>query len=230
MYKDKKIIAIIPARSGSKGLVDKNIRDLNGKPLLAYSIDAAKESKVFDYIMVSTDSREYAQISEQFGASVPFLRTEENANDSASSWSVCEEVLNKLDEKFDIMVLLQPTSPLRTAQNIREAIDLFMEKDADVVVGVTKTAHPIEWCNTLDENCSLKDFVKKEHAHKRRQELPQSYIINGAVYIIKSHLMSPDLDLFGENSYAYIMDEDKSIDIDSKKDFIIAQALLSESE
>lgn len=229
MYKGKKILAIIPARSGSKGYTDKNIKDLNGKPMIAYTIETARDSKVFDYIMVSTDSEKYAEISERFGAHVPFLRSHENSNDNASSWSVCLEVLQKLSENFDIVLLLQPTSPLRTAKNIQEAVDLFIEKNADVVVSITKTSHPIEWCGTLSESCSLFNFVKKEHANKRRQELPQSYILNGAIYAVKSDLINDKLDLFCEKSYAYIMDEDKSIDIDSKIDFIVAEAILKES-
>ena len=226
MYKNKKIIAIIPARSESKGLPDKNIKELDGKPLMAYTIQAAIESKIFDYIIVSTDSPKYAEIAKQFGASVPFLRSKELSDDTASSWGACEEVLNKLDEEFDIVVLLQPTSPLRTAQNIVESMDLFMEKDADIVVGVAKTPHPIQWCNILPENHSLYNFVKEKDRNKRRQELEQSYTINGAVYIIKPHLIDANFDMFCEKSYAYIMDENKSIDVDSKKDFIIAQALL----
>lgn len=226
MYENKRIIAIIPARSGSKGLIDKNIKELNGKPLIAYTIEAATESSIFDYIVVSTDSKKYAQIAEQFGANVPFLRSEENSNDEASSWSVCEEVLNKLNEEFDIVVLLQPTSPLRTSQNIKEAINLFIEKDADIVTSVTKTPHPIEWCNVLPENSSLHDFVKKENANKRRQEFVQSYTLNGAIYIVKSNLISAGIDLFSEKSYGYVMAEDESVDIDTEKDYIVAQALL----
>lgn len=227
MYKNKKIIGIITARSGSKSLPNKNIKLLNGKPLIAYTIETAIKSKVFDYLMVSTDSPKYAKIAEEFGANVPFLRSEVNANDTATSWAVCEEVLNKLDEKFDIVMLLQPTSPFRTVQNIQGSLELFMEKNADVVVSVTKTTHPVEWCNTLPEDHSLHNFVKEEYANTRRQDLPQSYITNGVIYIIKSHLIEPDLNLFCKNSYAYVMDEDISIDIDTERDFMLAQALLN---
>lgn len=226
MYKNKRIIAIIPARSGSKGLIDKNIKDLCGKPLIAYTIEAAIESKIFDYIMVSTDSLEYAQISKDCGANVPFLRSKNNSSDIANSWSVVEEVLNKLDEKFDIVILLQPTSPLRTSQNIKEAMDLFFEKNADMVTSVVKTAHPIQWCNTLPNNLSLNNFIKEEYKNKPRQLLEQSYMLNGAIYIIKTPLINSDLDLFNQNSYAYIMDEEQSIDIDNEIDFLTVKVLL----
>jgi CMP-N,N'-diacetyllegionaminic acid synthase len=152
MYNNKKIIAIIPARSGSKGLKDKNIKELKGKPLIAYTIEAAKKSEIFDRIIVSTDSEKYAEISKKYEAEVPFLRSNENSGDKAGSWEVVKEVLSKLDEKYDIVILLQPTSPLRTSQNIKEAIDLFFEKNADTLFSVCETSHPAFWCNTLNEN------------------------------------------------------------------------------
>jgi len=229
MYKDKKIIAIIPARSGSKGLPDKNIKDLNGKPLIGYTIEAAIESSCFDKVIVSTDSEEYAKVSNKFGAEVPFLRSAENSNDTADSWNVCKEVLNKIKEKFDIVVLLQPTSPLRNAQHIKEALDVFFLKNANVVVSVTTLPHPIEWCNHLPSDNSLENFESAEHSKSRRQDLPLSYTMNGAIYIVKSELIKPDLNLCGKNSYAYIMDEAKSVDIDSEFDFLKAQILLNAS-
>ena len=121
-----KNLAIIPARSGSKGLVDKNIKLLDGKPLIAYSIEAALQSGVFDMVMVSTDSEKYAEIAWNYGAQVPFLRSAETSSDTASSWDAVAEVIEnyrKLGTVFDTFMLLQPTSPLRTAQNIREAYD-----------------------------------------------------------------------------------------------------------
>ncbi|MBO6246248.1 MAG: acylneuraminate cytidylyltransferase family protein, partial [Anaerovibrio sp.] len=129
-----KNIAIIPARSGSKGLKDKNIKLMNGKPLLAYSIEAAKESGMFDEIMVSTDSPKYADIAIQYGAGVPFLRSAENSSDTAGSWDMVLEVLNnyqKIGREFDTVCLLQPTSPLRLAKDISDAYKDFKENDVD---------------------------------------------------------------------------------------------------
>ena len=228
MYKNKKIIAIIPARSGSKGLKDKNIKDLNGKPLIAYTIDAAKSSGVFDEIMVSTDSEKYAQISKEYGASVPFLRSEENANDKADSWNVVKEVLNnyeqKLDKTFDVIVLLQPTSPLRTSTHITEAMELFFNKNADTLFSVCETPHPIFWCNTIDETMSAKDFIKPEY-NVQRQKLPKSYTLNGAIYIIKTNCLD-NLDLYGDNSYLYVMPKENSVDIDSELDFKYVETIM----
>lgn len=228
MYSNKKIIAIITARSGSKGLPDKNIKDLNGKPLIAYTIEAALNSKVFDSVLVSTDSEKYAEISRQYGAEVPFLRSSENSGDKAGSWEVIQEVLSKLDEKYDVVTLLQPTSPLRTSEDIKKGMELFFEKDADSVISVTETDHPIFWCNTLDETLSLKGFIKKEY-NVNRQQLPTSYTVNGALYIVKTDLLK-DLDklnLYNDKSYAYIMDKVNSIDIDGELDFMYVQAILN---
>lgn len=224
MFKEKKIIAVIPARSGSKGLKDKNIKKLNGKPLIAYTIDAAKNANIFDKIIVSTDSEKYAEISREYGAQVPFLRSGKNSSDGANSWDVVKEVLMKLDEKYDIIVLLQPTSPLRTSENILESLKLFFKKNADTVASVCETEHPSFWCNTLDETLSAKDFIKKEY-QRRRQDLPKTYTFNGAIYVIKTSLIF-NADFCGQNSYVYIMDKNNSIDIDNELDFLIAETLL----
>lgn len=224
MYKNKKVIAIIPARSGSKGLKDKNIKDLNGKPLVAYAIKEAHDSGIFDRIIVSTDNEKYAEISRFYGAEVPFLRSDENSSDKAGSWDVVQEVLLKLNEKYDIVVLLQPTSPLRTSGHILDALELFFKKEADTVASVCETEHSVFWCNTLDDSLSAKNFIKKEY-RCRRQDLPKTYTFNGAIYIIKTDLVS-NADFCGENSYVYIMDKNKSVDIDNEFDFLIAEAML----
>ena len=224
MYNNKKIIAIIPARSGSKGLKDKNIKELNGKPLIAYTIEAAKNSGVFDKIIVSTDSEEYAEISRQYGAEVPFLRSPETSGDKAGSWAVVKEVMDKLDEKYDVVILLQPTSPLRTSKNITEALKLFFDKNADSVCSVCETDHPMFWCNTLDTNLSMKNFIKKEY-NIPRQMLPKSYTLNGAIYIVKASSIN-NINLYSDKSFAYIMKKEDSVDIDNEIDFMTAELLL----
>lgn len=229
MYNEKKIIAIIPARSGSKGLKDKNIRLLNNKPLISYTIEAARECGFFDCIFVSTDSLKYAKIVENYGVDVPFLRSSENANDCSSSWDVVREVISKLDKEFDIVVLLQPTSPLRTSKNIKEAVDLFFQKNADSLFSICETSHSMFWCNTIDETTfSAKDFIKKEYQIPR-QNLPKSYTINGAVYIVKTENLN-NLDLYSSKSFVYIMNKKQSIDIDDELDFQYADLLLKKEE
>lgn len=225
-----KNIAIIPARSGSKGLPDKNIKELNGYPLIGYSIKAALESEMFDTVMVSTDSERYADIAIKCGATVPFLRDDKNSGDKSSSWDVVREVLDKykrIGNGFDSFCLLQPTSPFRTSQNILEAYKLFFYKNAKAVVSVCEVEHSPLWCNILDETRSLNGFIKEE-AKLPRQQLKQFYRINGAIYIAKVKEFLTNDDLYTEKCYAYIMDRKKSIDIDTIEDFEYAELLMLE--
>ena len=176
-----KNIAMIPARSGSKGLKDKNIRLLNGKPLLAYSIEAAIQSKLFDEIMVSTDSSYYADIAEKYGAKVPFLRSEGNSSDSASSWDTVQEILSfyrNAGEEFDSFCLLQPTSPLRNEEDIINAYDIYKAKEAVAVVSVCEVEHSPLWCGHLGENGSLNGFISERDTIQRQAVRP-FYRING---------------------------------------------------
>lgn len=220
-------IAIIPARSGSKGLKDKNIKELFGKPLIAYSIEAAVQSGLFDEVMVSTDSEVYADISKKWGAEVPFLRSEETASDSASSWDTVREVLagyKNLGKEFDTVCLLQPTSPLRTCDDVKNAYQIYEKKNAKTVIGVCQTEHSPLWENTLPEDGAMDNFISKEHS-QRRQALPKYYRINGAMYIVATDTIVNKGDIY-ENSYAYVMPTEKSIDIDTELDFIIAEKVM----
>lgn len=231
MYKAKRIIAIIPARSGSKGLPNKNIRSLNGKPLIAYSIEAAKESGIFDEIFLSTDSQEYADIAVQYGANVPFLRSDNLATANASTWDcVIEAIENyqKGGKNYDIFVLLQPTSPLRTAQDIAAAVELMIAKNADSVVSVSEADHSPLWYNTLPESKSLNGFLRPEIMTKNRQQLPTYYRVNGAIYIVSTAYFSRTQNIYDGNSFAYIMPRRNSIDIDNLLGFSIAEYLISE--
>lgn len=221
-------LAIIPARSGSKGLPDKNIKLLNGVPLLAYSIKAAQESGMFDEIMVSTDSKKYADIAMQYGASVPFLRSKELSGDSAGSWDVVMEVLRcyqKLGSVFDTVCLLQPTSPLRTADDIIAGYELLKCKCADAVTSVCEAEHSPLWCMTLGEDLSLSEFNKRDE-DRPRQQLPTYYRLNGAVYIRKIVYACEDIVLKNEYDFAYIMSQERSIDIDTAFDFLYSELLL----
>lgn len=221
-----KNLAIIPARSGSKGLHDKNIKIFNGIPLLAYTIAAAIESKQFEEIFVSTDSERYAKIAEEFGANVPFLRSSQNAGDDASSWDVVREVLKNyadLGKIFDTIALLQPTSPLRGSKEIIEGYQLFEKKKANSVVAVCEVDYSPLLCNILGEDLSMENFIRKDIYLKPRQQLPIYYRINGALYIIKVKNACDIFDLYDERGFAYVMDREKSVDIDTEFDFIIAE-------
>ena len=224
-----KSIAVIPARSGSKGLKDKNIKLLNGKPLIWYSIQAAISSGCFDEVMVSTDSEKYAEIARECGASVPFLRSDEMSTDKASSWGTVQEVLDNfkdLGKEFDTVMLLQPTSPLRTSEDIKNAFAILEEKNADSVVGVCEMDHSPLWSNVLPENRCLDGFIRPEVKESSgRQSLPTYYRINGAIYLTKV-TEALGTNLYSDSGYAYIMEQTKSIDIDTELDFKMAEFLI----
>lgn len=222
-------LAVIPARSGSKGLKDKNIKELNGKPLLAYSVEAALLSEQFDTVHVSTDSEHYAQISREWGADVSFLRNEETSSDTSSTWDAMRFVLQeykKLGQQFDTLTVLQPTSPLRTAEDIRQAFRLFEEKEANMISSVCEMEHSPLWSNTLPEDLSMKDFEDESLAFLPRQELPVYYRENGAIYIIKTDHLFQAKNIYKNGCYAYIMEKSHSIDIDEALDFYMAEFIM----
>jgi N-acylneuraminate cytidylyltransferase len=222
-----KKIAIIPARSGSKGLKNKNILNLCGKPLIAYSIEAALMSNIFDKVVVSTDSEEYRDIALSYGSEV-IIRSQSLSSDNASSFSVIKDVLEKLSAtKDDEIVLLQPTSPLRTTSNIIEAYNLFEEnKDKyDFLVSVSESGKASSLIQQIDDDKSLKNFDKnfKDYARQKFKE----YYPNGAIFIGKVGPYLEKGDFFGGRSLAYFMSKEESVDIDDFIDFQLAITLLN---
>jgi len=224
-----KRIAIIPARSGSKGLKDKNIKELNGKPLIAYSIEAALESKQFDKVFVSTDSQVYADIAMKYGADASFLRSEKNSTDTAGSWDVIREVIDIFREKgeeYDEIMLLQATSPLRKSEDIINAVNLLAEKQGNAVVSLTECNHSPIWCNTLPEDGNMDGFDKEEYKDLPRQSLPTFYRYNGAIYLVTNCELYNTEHMLEKGCYAYIMPQSRSIDIDTALDFLIAETIM----
>ena len=224
-----KRIAIIPARSGSKGLKDKNIKELNGKPLLAYSIEAALDSKQFDKVFVSTDSQIYADIAIQYGADASFLRSDKNSTDTAGSWDVVREVIDtfkSMGEEYDEIMLLQATSPLRTSEDIINAVELLKEKEGNAVVSLTECDHSPSWCNTLPKDCSMDGFDREEYKDLPRQSLPTFYRYNGAIYLVTKDELHNIGHMLEKGCYAYVMPQSRSIDIDTALDFMIAETIM----
>ena len=222
-------IAVIPARSGSKGLPDKNIRTFLGKPLIAYTIKAALDSGLFDQVIVSTDSKEYAHISEEFGALVPKLRSPELSGDEVGSWDVVREVVSWVNESeyrgtIDTVCLLQPTSPARTAQDIIDAYALYADKAAKCVVSVCEEDHPVEWSRRLGADGEMAAFANPE-SMMRRQDLQPSYRVNGAIYILSKNRLDDTENLYASDCYGYKMPRERSIDIDDIYDFVAAEAI-----
>lgn len=221
-------LAIIPARSGSKGLKDKNIKLLNGKPLIAYTIEAALKSNIFREVLVSTDSEEYKKVSQEYGAWVPFLRPRCFAEDNTSTNEVIENVLLTLEnmgKTYENFMVLQPTSPLRDENDLKEAFNFFIEKNANSVVSMCECEHSPLLTRKLSNEKQLDGFLADLKC-SRRQELNNYYRLNGAIYLAKVDYFKKYKDFYKENSYAYIMDKCKSVDIDDMNDFLYAEFLM----
>lgn len=229
MYKKKKILAVIPARAGSKGLPGKNIRPLLGKPLIAWSIKQASRSKYIDKVVVSTESPTVASIARRYGADVPFLRPKKLATDTAKSIDVILHALSyfaKLGNIYDIVVLLQPTSPLRKSADINKAIEGLLANKAKAIVSVCKEEHSPLWSVTLTAGNKIGQFLGKGAEKKSRQSLPIFYRINGAVYVAEVDYLKRNKGFFGKLTFAYIMPQERSVDIDNKFDFSFAEFLM----
>lgn len=214
-------IAIIPARSGSKGLKDKNIIDICGKPLMAYSIEAACSSGIFEKVIVSTDSKEYGEIARKYGADVMY-RGEALSNDQATTYMVIEDILQRLKKEEDYFVLLQPTSPMRTSKHIIEAVKKFetLYNVYDFLVSVKEAEHASALVKPIEDDESLKYF-DTDFANYRRQAY-QEYSPNGAIFIGKPDAYLKQKHFFGKRSLAYKMSKMDSIDIDDELDYEFA--------
>lgn len=227
-----KNLAVILARSGSKGLKDKNIKLLDGKPLMAYSIESAKQSGIFDIIHVSTDSEEYRKIAEELGADEPFLRDEHLAKDNITLRETVLGVLEQYEnigKTFHNVMVLQPTSPLRDVKDVINSYNLFIEKKAKAVISVCECEYPPVWCNTLTQDGNMESFIKEENI-RPRQELPIYYRVNGAIYLYTTKYIKETDCIYSSSTYAYVMDKNKSVDIDDIYDFRIAELYLEESK
>jgi len=229
MLSRHKVIALIPARSGSKRLPNKNILPLAGVPLIAWSINAAKASTYVDRIVVSTDCANIASLAEEYGAESPFIRPKSLSEDTSSTFDVILHTITALNlTGEDILLLLQPTSPLRTAAHIDGALFRLEEKVADGVVSVTPCSHSPLWFNTLPEDGSMNDFIRSEIRGVRSQDLPQFYRLNGAIYAFKvSSLLKNKSIHYSKNVFSYVMPENCSLDIDTEIDFKICELFAS---
>jgi N-acylneuraminate cytidylyltransferase len=228
MYKNKTFLAIIPARGGSKRLPKKNILDLCGKPLITYTVDAGLKSKYIDMVAVSSDDECILKISKELGAKT-IKRPKELAGDMATTYDTVRHAVENL-EKYDYVVLLQPTSPLRNEGHINEAIELLIKKRADAVISICETEHSPLWSNVLPEDGDMSCFMRDEILNKRSQDLEKYYRLNGAIYICKTdRLLENDSFFLKSNIFAYKMDRKSSVDIDEEIDFIMSEILMREA-
>jgi len=226
MYNRKTFLAIIPARGGSKRIPRKNILNLNGKPLLSYSIEAGLNSRYIDEVIVSSDDNEILDIALNYGCNI-IKRPSYLSSDTAITFDVIKHTIENIEIDYDYIVLLQPTSPLRDATHIDEAIELLISKESDAVISVCEMEHSPLWSNTLDETLSMKSFLKKEVLNKRSQDLDTYFRLNGAIYICDREILLKEKSFFiKENIFAYKMSRETSIDIDEMIDFDIAKIII----
>jgi CMP-N,N'-diacetyllegionaminic acid synthase len=226
---DGKSIALIPARGGSKGLPRKNVRLVGGKPLIVWTIEAAIQSSCFNRVVVSTEDTEIADIAKSYGAEAPFQRPMELAGDQAKSIEVVIQALQWFKEHgevFDRIALLQPTSPLRNGSDIQNAWNLFKQKKSGAVVSVCECEHSPLWMNTIADDLSMADFLTPNIVNRNRQGLKQYYRLNGAIYLANIHYLTDCYGFFGPRTFAYIMPQERSVDIDSELDLKFAEFLL----
>lgn len=223
MLGNKRVLAVIPARAGSVGLPGKNIKYFKGKPLLAWSIEAAVNSNFIDDIIVSTDSEEYAFIAKKFGAEVPFLRPEKFSGAESSLISVLDNTLSelsKLGRDYQIVICLQPTSPLRTVLHIDESLTYFENIDDPLksVASVYRLPEKFGWIMNCNEKGQLR-FIDSKYQNcnsYNRQKITDVFMPNGAIFIMQTSLIKNQ---YTENTYPYVMSELSSLDIDTNDDF-----------
>lgn len=231
MINNKKILAIIPARGGSKGIIDKNIKELNGKPLIAYAIEAAAQSKYIDKLIVSTEDKKIAEICKCFDGEVPFLRPMELAADDTPGIEPILHAVKWFNEKgctFDYVMCLQCTSPFRQASQIDEAIEKLENQCADSIVSVCESEVSPFWMKKIEDGV-MKDFLSNIPFYSRRQDIPRVFRLNGAIYLAKTEILCKYDNWYTDNTIPYIMDKISSIDIDDILDFKFAELLMKEN-
>ena len=226
-----KVLGIITARGGSKGISKKNIKNLVGKPLIAWTIEEALKARKLDRVIVSTDSQEIAYIARGFGAEVPFIRPDHLSQDDSSHVDVLIHAIkwfdtNEPNYQFEYFMLLQPTSPLRTNKDIDKSIELIQKKNVESVVSICESiTHP--YLMKVIDKGNLVDYTKKPKGYIRRQDFPNVFQLNGAIYLIKTEVFRKEKTLFLSKTCAYEMGIEQSIDIDTDVDFEYAEFLLN---
>jgi CMP-N,N'-diacetyllegionaminic acid synthase len=225
-------LAVIPARGGSKAIPHKNIKPLAGKPLIAWTIEAALHCRKLSRLIVSTDDPEIAKVALQWGAEVPFLRPAELARDESSSLSVVLHLIHWFEEQGlpapEHVLLLQPTSPFRTTEDIEAAIELAGSPKADAVVSVCEAkVHPF-LCKRIREDGMLADFIPSNMDYERRQDLPPAYNLNGAIYLNRCETLLGEGTFLPRNTLPYVMPPERSLDLDTLLEWHLAELMLED--
>ena len=219
------MLAIIPARGGSKGVPKKNIRMLGGKPLIHWTIKAAQETKSIDRIILSTDDQEIAELCRETGVEIPFMRPKELASDSSLAIDNYIYTMDKLINEFhynkDEFIVLLPTTPFRNSNDIENAVEIFYKNNADSVISCNELEHPISWIYSINKSGLMRNIKENELVNRQNDEI--FYKPNGGIYIFKHTLLKSINRYYTDNTYAYVMPRERSIDIDTEDDFQFAE-------
>ncbi len=226
MIYDKTVLAIVMARGGSKGISRKNLRLVGEKPMLAWTIAAARESHFIDRTILSSEDSEIISVARQLGCEVPFVRPAEFALDETSAMDVVRHAIAALKKTYDFIVLLQPTSPLRTGADIDGCLMMCHEKTAPAAVSVVEADKNPHWMYSVDNDLRLRPLIASEKRPTRRQCMPSYYALNGAVFVARTEWLVKAGDFVGPETVAYIMPADRSVDVDTERDLWMANALI----
>ena len=224
MINDKTVLAIIPARGGSKRLPRKNVLPFAGKPLIVWTIEAGLKSRYIDKVIVTSDDDEIQKISLEAGSKI-IKRPHKLAKDNTNLNNVIKHAINIFEEQYDIVMVLQPTSPLRKAEDIDHALEIMDQVKAPAVISVCKANKPLNWHFSVQANGTLKHILQNKIISDR-EEYESTYIPNGALYISKTEYFKSTNTFYNDLTIAYIMSQEKSVDIDSQFDFAIAETLI----
>ncbi|BBD09322.1 cytidylyltransferase domain-containing protein [Desulfovibrio ferrophilus] len=225
MFQNRKILAVIPARGGSKGVPRKNIRPVADKPLLAWTAEEARKSRFIDRLILSSDDLQIIDAGKSMGLDAPFVRPRRLGLDHITSEQVVHDILQRMSG-YDYVLVLQPTTPLRSVEDIDGCIRLCIERSSKTCVTVTQCEHTPYWMYNLDESDTISPLIQSEYLTKRRQEIPPVYMPNGAVFMAETSHFLKTQSFHTKQTLAYVMPRSRSLDIDTEDDLIMADLLL----
>lgn len=226
MINNCSVLAVVPARGGSKGVYKKNLRNLGGKPLIAWTIEESKKSRYIDRLILSSEDAEIIQVAKQYNCEVPFVRPLELARDDTPG---IEPVLHSISvvSGYEYIVVLQPTSPFRQACDIDGCIENCIEKKANACVSIVEVSKNPYWMYSLDDHKKIVPLFPNHKVYLRRQDLPKIYALNGAVYFAKTDFLISKRTFLSDETIGYIMPPLRSVDIDTEMDLSFCSYLLS---
>lgn len=225
MIEGKSVLAIIPARGGSKGVPRKNIRNLCGKPLIAWTIEEARKSRYIDRIILSSEDIEIITVAKQWGCEVPFVRPQDLAQDDTPGMTPVLYTIDTLAEKYEYVVLLQVTSPLRTVEDIDGCIEWCIKHQANSCMAISEVSENPYWMFTIGQDNQLTKLMETDSEYLRRQDLPKVFIINGAMYIAQTEWLLKNKEFDSPETIGYIMPQERAVDIDCEMDFKICELI-----